>query len=204
MPAFHLGFKKVVDPVVAVLLLVALSPVFVVVAIAVVVSLGRPVFFLQVRPGLHEKPFRLVKFRTMSLSLGDKNAHDGERLGLFGRILRKTSLDEIPSLWNVVVGDISFVGPRPLLMEYLPLYSAKHRTRHDVKPGMTGLAQVKGRNSLGWAQKLDLDVEYVQKHSLLLDASILVRTVLLVAKGSGVTAQNGDTMVRLRKNYDSV
>jgi len=197
------GFKRVIDPVVAAVLLVVLLPVFVPVGLGVLLNLGRPVFFLQVRPGLHGKPFRLVKFRTMALTHGDKSVRDGDRLGLFGRVLRKTSLDEIPSLWNVLVGHMSFVGPRPLLVEYLPLYSGHHQRRHDVKPGLTGLAQVRGRNSLEWSDKLDLDVEYVEKQSLALDISILLRTVGSVIAGTGVTSQNGDTMSRLTAGYDS-
>lgn len=197
------GFKRVIDPVVAAVLLAGLSPVFVLVGLGVLINLGRPIFFLQVRPGLHGKPFRLIKFRTMGLTHGDPVVRDGDRIGLFGRALRKTSLDEIPSLWNVLVGHISFVGPRPLLVEYLPLYSEHHRRRHDVKPGLTGLAQVRGRNSLGWPEKLDLDVEYVEKQSLVLDISILLRTVVLVIAGAGVTSRNGDTMLRLTAGYDS-
>lgn len=197
------AFKRIIDPVVAAILLVVLSPVFVLVGLGVLVNLGRPVFFLQVRPGVHGKPFRLVKFRTMALTHGDKTVHDADRLGLFGRVLRKTSLDELPSLWNVVVGHMSFVGPRPLLVDYLPLYSGHHRRRHDVKPGLTGLAQVRGRNSLEWSDKLDLDVEYVEKESLVLDLSILLRTVASVIAGTGVTSRNGDTMSRLTAGYDS-
>lgn len=178
-------------------------PVLIIVSLAVLVVLGRPVFFLQVRPGLHGKPFRLIKFRTMTLTNGDENALDGDRLGLFGRVLRKTSLDEIPSLWNVVMGDMSFVGPRPLLFEYLPLYSEHHARRHDVKPGLTGLAQVQGRNRLDWLDKLNLDVEYVETQSMRLDLSILIRTVFSVLAGTGVTSHNGNTMSRLTAGYDS-
>lgn len=197
------GFKRVIDPVVAAVLLAGLSPVFVLVGLGVLINLGRPIFFLQVRPGLHGKPFRLIKFRTMKLTHGDENALDGDRLGLFGRILRKTSLDEIPSLWNVVIGDMSFVGPRPLLVEYLPLYTEHHARRHDVKPGLTGLAQVRGRNSLDWSDKLDLDVEYVETQSLRLDLIILIRTVFSVLAGTGVTSRNGKTMSKLTAGYDS-
>ncbi len=196
-------FKRVIDSVVAAVLLIVLLPVLVLVGLAVLITLGRPVFFLQVRPGLHGKPFRLIKFRTMALTHGDKTVRDGDRLSLFGRVLRKTSLDELPSLWNVLVGHMSFVGPRPLLVEYLPLYSGHHRRRHDVKPGLTGLAQVRGRNSLEWSDKLDLDVEYVEKESLVLDLSILLRTVASVIAGTGVTSRNGDTMSRLTAGYDS-
>jgi len=197
------ALKQLVDPLVAAVLLFVLSPVFLLVGLGVLINLGRPVFFLQVRPGLHGKPFRLIKFRTMDLSHGDETVRDGDRLGHFGRILRKTSLDELPSLWNVVVGDMSFVGPRPLLVEYLPLYSHHHRQRHNVKPGLTGLAQVRGRNHLSWSEKLDLDVDYVQNQSLRLDLSILLRTVFSVLAGTGVTSRNGDTMSRLAPGYDS-
>lgn len=195
--------KRIVDPVVAAFLLVIFSPVFLLVSVAVFIVLGRPIFFLQVRPGLQGKPFRLVKFRTMRLTHGDETALDVDRLGLFGRILRKTSLDEVPSLWNVLIGDMSFVGPRPLLVEYLPLYSDRHRRRHDVKPGLTGLAQVRGRNSLDWSEKLDLDVSYVENQSLRLDVTILIRTVFSVLAGTGVTSRDGGTMSRLTPGYDS-
>jgi lipopolysaccharide/colanic/teichoic acid biosynthesis glycosyltransferase len=197
------GFKQVVDPLAAAVLLIVLSPVFLLVGLGVLINLGRPVLFLQVRPGLHGKSFRLIKFRTMDLSHRDETVRDGDRLGHFGRILRKTSLDEIPSLWNVLIGDMSFVGPRPLLVEYLPLYSDHHRQRHSVKPGLTGLAQVRGRNHLSWSEKLDLDVDYVQNQSLRLDLSILLRTVFSVLAGTGVTSRNGDTMSRLAPGYDS-
>ena len=159
-------------------------------------KLGRPVFFRQVRPGLHGKPFQMVKFRTMT----DERGPDGEllpdaqRLTPFGRFLRTASLDELPELWNVLKGDMSLVGPRPLLMEYLPLYSPEQARRHDVRPGITGWAQVNGRNALNWEEKFKLDVWYVDHRSLWLDIRILWLTVKKVLVREGISAQGEATM----------
>jgi sugar transferase EpsL len=171
-----------------------------VVALLVRVQMGAPIFFNQVRPGLHGRPFRLFKFRSLT------NATDtagnllpaAERLTPFGRLLRRTSLDELPQLLNVVRGDLSLVGPRPLLMEYLPLYNATQRRRHDVRPGITGWAQVKGRNALTWEQRFAYDVEYVERLSLWLDLRILVLTVAKVLRGSGVTPVGCEAVERFR------
>src|SRR5688572_22222238 len=154
-------------------------PVIGALAVLVRLKLGSPVLFVQERPGRHARPFRLVKLRTMT---GARDASgtvlpDAERLTSFGRVLRSTSLDELPELWSVLRGDMSLVGPRPLLTRYLPRYSEKHRRRHDVRPGITGLAQVSGRNAITWAEKLDLDVAYVDRCSLALDVRILWRTL---------------------------
>ena len=184
--------KRIFDVSVAVLVLLLLSPAILLLAVAVAVFLGRPVLFVQERPGRHGRPFKLVKFRSM------RDAHDAEgrplpdseRLTGFGRLLRKSSLDELPELWNVLRGEMSLVGPRPLLMEYLPHYSREQMRRHDVRPGITGWAQVNGRNRLSWEDKFRLDVWYVDHHNLWLDLKILALTVLALFR-TGETSQQG-------------
>ncbi|WP_059411152.1 sugar transferase [Cupriavidus basilensis] len=158
--------------------------------------LGSPVFFRQVRPGLHGRPFVMVKFRTMT-DARDSDGQllpDAERLTAFGRFLRATSLDELPELWNVLKGDMSLVGPRPLLMEYLPLYTAEQARRHDVRPGVTGWAQVNGRNALGWDERFALDTWYVDNRSLWLDIKIIGMTLRKVLVREGITAAGEATM----------
>lgn len=161
-------------------------------------KLGRPVLFRQVRPGLHGKPFEMVKFRTMTDERGPDGAllPDAVRLTAFGRFLRASSLDELPELWNVLKGDMSLVGPRPLLMEYLPLYSPQQSRRHEVRPGITGWAQVNGRNALSWDEKFALDVWYVDNRSLWLDIKILWLTVKKVLVREGISAAGEATMPR--------
>ncbi len=194
-PAGYPG-KRALD----LLLVLAAAPLWVplLAAVAAVVRLrlGSPVLFRQERPGLGERPFRLVKFRTMTGARDARGAllPDAERLTPFGRWLRATSLDELPELWNVLRGDMSLVGPRPLLPRYLPRYSARHRERHRVRPGLTGLAQVSGRNALTWPEKFDLDVEYVRRCSLALDAAILARTARGVLRREGIAAPGESTM----------
>ncbi|SCC47713.1 sugar transferase [Bacillus wiedmannii] len=190
--------KRIFDVCISLLLLfVCLLPIFVV-AILVRMKLGSPVLFKQQRPGLHGKPFNVYKFRTML----DKKGSNGEllpdqnRLTTFGAILRKYSLDELPQLMNVVCGDLSLVGPRPLLMEYLPLYSSKQAKRHNVKPGITGWAQINGRNLITWEEKFELDVWYVENHSFLLDLKIIVLTILKVFKTEGINHVGHVTMER--------
>jgi sugar transferase EpsL len=182
--------KRTFDVVVAAALLVVLAPVFAVVAVLVRMKLGSPVLFRQVRPGRHEVPFVIMKFRTMF----DGSELDEARLTRLGRTLRRTSLDELPTLFNVLRGDMSFVGPRPLLVEYLPRYSPEQRRRHEVRPGVTGWAQVNGRNAISWEDKLALDLWYVAHWSLRLDLVILAKTVATVLTGSGVTAPAGTTL----------
>lgn len=181
-------FKRLLDLSAAAIALVLLSPLMIIVGLAVRLFLGRPVMFVQERPGLQGRPFHLVKFRTMRNARDASGAllPDADRLGKFGRFLRRTSLDELPQLINVIRGDLSLVGPRPLLTQYLPLYSAEQRRRHDVKPGITGLAQVSGRNSISWQEKLALDVWYVDHRSMTLDLKIILRTVGKVFRGSDV------------------
>lgn len=168
--------------------LLLLSPVIVIVAWQVHRKLGSPVFFRQTRPGLNGKPFEMVKFRTM-LDAHDENGNplpDSERMTPFGRFLRSTSLDELPELWNVLKGDMSLVGPRPLLLKYMSFYTDEEITRHDVRPGITGWAQINGRNTSPWSERLALDVWYVKNRSFLLDLKIILKTLLKVVKKEGV------------------
>lgn len=188
--------KRGLDVFGAATALLLLAPVILVVAVLVRRRLGSPILFSQTRAGLHGQPVTLTKFRTMTDA---RDAHgqllpDAERLTPFGRWLRSTSLDELPGLWNVLRGDISLVGPRPLLLQYLPLYSAEQARRHDVKPGLTGWAQVNGRNSISWDEKFALDTWYVDNRSLLLDLKILVLTMLKVVQREGINADNEATM----------
>lgn len=188
--------KRLVDIVASAAVLVVLSPVLAVTALLVRVKLGSPVLFRQVRPGLDERPFGLIKFRSMTDA---RDAHgellpDARRLPPFGRWLRSTSLDELPELWNVLRGDMSLVGPRPLLMQYLPLYSPEQRRRHEVRPGLTGLAQVEGRNALTWDEKFAADVRYVDRQSLWLDLTIIARTVTMILRRDGISAPGEATM----------
>lgn len=188
--------KRLLDIVLSGCALIVLSPLLLVTAILVRVKLGSPVIFCQERPGKDEKIFKLHKFRSMS-DARDENGNllpDEERLGRFGRILRATSLDELPELWDIFRGKMSIVGPRPLLVEYLPYYSEDERHRHDVRPGLTGLAQVNGRNTLTWEQKFAYDLEYVQHISFCEDIKILFRTVGKVLNRSGVqvNTQSGE------------
>lgn len=188
--------KRLFDIVLSVLLLVLLSPLMLVVALLVLLLIGTPIFFRQERPGLHGRPFTLTKFRTMTDATGPdgERLSDAERLTSFGKFLRASSLDELPELWNVAVGDMSLVGPRPLLMQYLPLYSAEQRRRHDVRPGITGWAQINGRNALTWPEKFALDVWYVDHLSLWLDLKILFLTVRQVLVRDGISAAGEATM----------
>lgn len=190
--------KRGSDVIASLAALIALSPVLLVVAILVRSRLGSPVLFRQVRPGLGARPFEMIKFRTMLDALGPDGQplSDAERLTPFGRWLRSTSLDELPELWNVLKGDMSLVGPRPLLMEYLPLYSAEQARRHEVRPGVTGWAQVNGRNDIGWEQKFKLDIWYVDNRSLRLDWRIIAMTVLKIIRRDGISAEGSATMER--------
>jgi len=182
--------RRVFDVVVASLLLLLLSPVIGLIGTLILATMGRPVLFRQRRAGLHQRPFTIVKLRTMlDLTLPDgTTAPDEERMPRFGSFLRRSSLDELPSLWNVLRGHMSLVGPRPYPVEYLPRYSPEQRRRHHVRPGLTGLAQTSGRNSLSWEEKLALDVHYVDHRSLRMDLGILVKTVGTVLGGKGVSA----------------
>ena len=188
--------KRFFDILGAVLGLLILLPIIVTLAWQVRRKLGSPVLFRQTRPGLQGKPFQLIKFRTMrnAIDLDGRPLPDSERMTSFGSFLRSASLDELPELWNVLKGDMSLVGPRPLLMEYLPLYSLEQARRHEVRPGVTGWAQVNGRNALSWEEKFRLDVWYVDNHSFWLDLKILALTVKKVFVREGISAAGEATM----------
>ncbi len=197
--------KRLFDLAVAGSALVLLSPVLLIVSAAVLIALGRPVIFGQLRPGLGGKPFRLLKFRTMTNARDDSGRPlaDESRLTGFGRFLRSTSLDELPELWNVVRGDMSLVGPRPLLVQYLERYSPEQARRHEVRPGLTGWAQVNGRNSLGWPERLTMDVWYVDHRTFWLDLKILVLTVKAVFSRDGINSEGSATMHEFMGNEAS-
>jgi sugar transferase EpsL len=188
--------KRILDLAVALPGIVLLSPVFVLVAVLGSFRLGRPILFRQARPGIHGRPFILLKFRTMRDLRGSQGEllPDAVRLTSFGRFLRRTSLDELPELINVLKGEMSIVGPRPLLLHYLDLYTPEQARRHEVKPGLTGWAQVNGRNAITWEEKFDLDVWYVDNRSFMLDLRIMSMTVAKVLKGEGISASGAATM----------
>ena len=190
--------KRLLDIIIASIALILLSPLYAFVAYKVRKNLGSPVLFRQVRPGLHGKPFEMIKFRTMKDAVDEQGnpLPDSERLTPFGQMLRSTSLDEMPELWNVIKGDMSIVGPRPLLMEYLPLYSPEQAKRHDVRPGMTGHAQVNGRNAIGWEEKFKLDTWYVENRSIWLDFKIMFKTVHKVLAKEDISAEGEATMTK--------
>lgn len=189
-------FKRPMDFILSLIAIIVLSPVFLVVAVLVRIKLGSPVIFKQERPGLNEKIFTLYKFRSMT----DERDENGEllpnnlRLTKFGKFLRASSLDELPELFNILCGDMSIVGPRPLLVEYLPLYNEIQKHRHDVRPGLTGFAQVNGRNAITWEERFDYDLQYVEKVSFLLDVKIIFRTVEKVFKREGINKSEAVTM----------
>ncbi|HIF9179483.1 TPA: sugar transferase [Photobacterium damselae] len=194
--------KRCFDVITSVLALLILSPIIVLVAYKIRKNLGSPVLFRQTRPGLNGKPFDMIKFRSMK-DAEDKAGNplpDSERLTPFGAKLRSTSLDELPELWNVLKGDMSLVGPRPLLMEYLPLYSPEQARRHDVRPGVTGWAQINGRNAISWEEKFRLDVWYVDNQSLWLDIKILFLTVKKVFVKEGISADDHVTIEPFKGN----
>ncbi|OPK07676.1 sugar transferase [Pseudomonas sp. VI4.1] len=195
-------FKRFIDISASLCALVLLAPVMAIVAWNIRKKLGSPVLFRQVRPGRDGKPFEMVKFRTMRDAV-DNDGHplaDAERMTPFGGFLRSSSLDELPELWNVLKGDMSLVGPRPLLMEYLPLYSQEQNRRHEVRPGVTGWAQVNGRNALSWDEKFKLDVWYVDNRTFLLDLKILFMTVKKVVVKEGISADDNVTMSKFTGN----
>ena len=188
--------KRFLDIVIASFALTLLSPLYLYVAYKVKKNLGAPVLFRQVRPGLHGKPFEMIKFRSMhdAIDAQGNPLPEIERLTPFGKKLRSTSLDEIPELWNVIKGEMSIVGPRPLLMEYLPLYSKEQAKRHHVRPGMTGHAQVNGRNAISWDEKLKLDIWYVENQSIWLDFKIMLKTIKVVLIKENVNDESGHSM----------
>lgn len=188
--------KRFFDLFIAILALLSLAPILLVVSILLMIYLGAPVIYRQIRPGLNGKPFEMVKFRSMNNTLDDQGnlLPDHERMTSVGRFLRASSLDELPELWNVIKGDMSLVGPRPLLMEYLPLYDKRQYRRHEVRPGITGWAQINGRNALSWEEKFELDVWYIENRSFWLDMKILLLTVKKVLVRDGISAEGDVTM----------
>jgi len=193
-------FKRPMDFVLSLIAIIILSPVFLIVAVLVRTKLGSPVLFKQERPGLNEETFSMYKFRSMT----DKRDENGDLLPnelrhtKFGKLLRSTSLDELPGLFNILKGEMSIIGPRPLLIDYLPLYSEEQKHRHDVRPGLSGLAQVSGRNAITWEQKFKHDVEYVNNISFMLDCKIILSTLLKVFKREGVDSSESTTMERFK------
>lgn len=190
--------KRILDIIFALLIFTALSPVFAFIALMVKIKLGSPIFFKQKRPGLDERIFTMYKFRTMT-DKRDENGvllPDKERITRFGKFLRATSLDELPELINIIKGDMSFIGPRPLLIEYLPLYNETQKQRHNVRPGLSGLAQVSGRNSISWEEKFDIDVKYVNNVCFTLDCKILFLTIIKVFMREGIDFDTGKTSNR--------
>lgn len=195
-------FKRFFDILLCTLAVVILSPVLLVVAILVRIKLGSPILFKQKRPGKNEKIFTLYKFRTMT-DKKDKNGEllsDSERLTKFGKFLRSTSLDELPELINIIKGDMSLIGPRPLLVEYLELYNEEQKHRHDVRPGLTGLAQVNGRNAIDWDEKFKYDIEYVKSVSFKNDLKIILQTIVKVFKREGISGKGSATMEKFEGN----
>jgi undecaprenyl phosphate N,N'-diacetylbacillosamine 1-phosphate transferase len=188
--------KRPMDFILALCAIIALSPVLLFVALLVRIKLGSPVIFKQKRPGLNEKIFTLYKFRTMTDARDENGAllPDSERLTKFGRMLRSTSLDELPELFNILKGDMSVVGPRPLLVQYLPLYNEYQKRRHEVRPGLSGLAQISGRNAITWEEKFDLDVEYVDNVSFIRDWIIIFKTLLKALRREGISSDDAVTM----------
>jgi len=197
----HIGpyrkyFKRPMDIVLSIATLIVLSPLFLIVGILVKSKLGSPVIFKQARPGLNEKIFTLYKFRTMTDAKDEKGnlLPDSVRLTRFGKLLRSTSIDELPELVNVIKGEMSLIGPRPLLVQYLPLYNEHQKHRHDVRPGISGLAQVCGRNAIRWENKFDLDIEYIDKMSFIGDCKIILKTLPKVVYKEGICSETSDIM----------
>ena len=192
--------KRIFDIIISIFLLCLSFPLILFISFKVYKKIGRPIFFIQSRPGLNSLPFNMIKFRTM-LNISDDNGklyNDHKRLPPFGRLLRSTSLDELPELWNVLKGDMSMVGPRPLLLEYLPLYSDEQSHRHDVKPGITGWAQINGRNSIDWDEKFNLDLWYVDNHTFWLDMKILFITLKKVLMRQDISQEGEVSMTKFK------
>lgn len=193
---YQLFFKRLLDILISLIVLILLSPVLLIVIILVRLKLGSPIIFKQERPGKNNEIFSMYKFRTMT----DERDENGDllpdeiRLTKFGKLLRSTSLDELPELWNIIKGDMSIIGPRPLLVEYLSLYSKEQIKRHNVRPGLTGWAQVNGRNSISWEEKFELDVEYIEKLSFLFDIKIFFLTIKKVVFKDGISAEGSVTI----------
>ena len=188
--------KRLLDFILSLCALIVLSPILIILSIIGAIAMKGNPFFTQYRPGLNEKIFKLIKFRTMS-NAKDKKGNllpDSDRLNSYGKFLRSTSLDELPELINILIGNMAIVGPRPLLVEYLPRYNKKQKRRHNVRPGLTGLAQVNGRNAITWEEKFDYDIEYVDNISFKNDIKIIFKTIAIVFKRSGISSETSDTM----------
>lgn len=198
--------KRLLDFILSLIALIVLSPLMIIIYILVIIKLGKPGIFKQQRLGKDEKLFTLYKFRTMT-DEKDENGNllaDSERLTRFGKILRSTSLDELPELINIIKGDMAIVGPRPLLVEYLPLYNKEQKHRHDVRPGLTGLAQINGRNSISWENKFNDDIEYIHNINFLYDTKIVLMTIIKVLKREGITQTNNATIEKFRGNKENI
>ena len=198
-------FKRILDFILSLMALIVLLPVFLLLMVLGEVQMKGNPFFTQQRPGKDEKIFKLIKFRTMTCET-DENGNplpDEQRLTKYGQFLRSTSLDELPELVNILVGDMSIVGPRPLLVQYLPLYNAEQKHRHDVRPGLTGYAQVNGRNALSWQDRFKLDVEYVRNITFRGDLEIIIKTVMIVLRREGISGENSETMCAFTGNAEA-
>ena len=199
---YQLFIKRFFDFILSLVAIIILSPVFIVIALLVRIKLGSPILFKQERPGLNEKIFKMYKFRTMTSEVDEEGnlLPDEVRLTSFGQLLRSTSLDELPELFNIFKGDMSIVGPRPLLVKYLPLYNDEQKHRHDVRPGLTGLAQVNGRNAISWEDKFKYDVEYTKNVTFMNDLKIIFETILKVIKRDGISSETSVTMEEFKGN----
>lgn len=197
-------FKRMLDLILSLMALIILMPLMFFIAILVRIKLGSPILFKQKRPGKNEKIFTLYKFRTMTDKKDEKGnlLPDEQRLTKFGKMLRSTSLDELPEIFNILKGDMSFVGPRPLLVEYLPLYNEEQKRRHDVRPGLTGLAQVSGRNLISWEEKFEDDIRYIANIGFITDVKILFATIGKVFKREGISQENNVTMEKFKGNLN--
>jgi lipopolysaccharide/colanic/teichoic acid biosynthesis glycosyltransferase len=204
MRSIQLILKQIIDIFISLTGLIVISPIFLLISIMIYFKLGSPVFFIQKRPGKNEKIFKMIKFRTM-LDAKDKGGNllpDKKRLISFGKFLRSSSLDELPELINVLKGEMSLVGPRPLLVEYLSLYNEHQARRHEMRPGITGLAQVNGRNAISWEDKFDYDVKYIDNFSLLLDLKIIIKTFSKVFKREDINNQDHATMSKFKGDQE--
>lgn len=198
----YIHFKRFLDICISAMILLVFSPLLLITSVLIRMNMGKPVFFHQIRPGKNERTFSVCKFRTMRDAY-DKNGNplpDAERLTKLGKFIRTTSIDELPQMFNVLKGDMSLIGPRPLLVEYLPLYNARQRRRHEVRPGISGLAQVNGRNAISWEEKFEYDVQYVENFGFMMDLKIFFQTILNILKRKNISAAGEATMHKFTGN----